>query len=74
VRFATVRMLCRSVPQSGSVRPTPPRSSPAANLGRKAAFCSAVPLRCTAAARIRCELMMPLSDIHTAEIRSTMRA
>ena len=73
-RFAVVRIACRSVPQSGSVKPTPPRNSPVAKRGRNAAFCCSVPLRCTTMAMIRCELMMPLIDIHTAEMCSMIFA
>ena len=64
----------RFLPQSGSVKPTPPRNSPVANRGRNAAFCCSVPLRCTTMAMIRCELMMPLIDIHTAEMCSMIFA
>ena len=37
-RRATVRMPCKSVPASGSVRPRPPRISPVANLGSQYSF------------------------------------
>ena len=73
-RRAVTRIACRSVPQSGSVSARPPRSSPAAKRGRNARFCASVPLRCTIADMIRCELKMPVSDIHTRAMRSTMSA
>ena len=60
-----MRTACKSVPQSGSVSARPPRSSPLAKRGRKAAFCSGVPFLVTMKAMMRCELMMPVSDIHT---------
>ena len=69
-----MRIACRSVPQSGSVSARPPRISPVAKRGRYWRFCSSVPLRCTHAAMIRCELKMPESDIHTSETRCTILA
>ena len=74
MRTARARIACRSVPQSGSVRARPPRSSPAAKRGRKERFWASVPKRCTAAAIIRCELNTPESDIQTSDMRATMRA
>ena len=73
-RTARVRIACRSVPQSGSVSASPPRSSPVAKRGSQARFCASVPTRSTHAAMIRCELKMPASDIHTSDTRCTMRA
>ncbi len=73
-RRADVRIACRSVPQSGSVRARPPRVSPVAKRGRKWRFCSSVPMRATMCAMMRCELMMPETDIQTRAIRSMMRA
>jgi len=52
----------------------PPRSSPVAKRGRNSAFCAWVPARCTAEAMMRCELMMPDSDIQVREMRSTIFA
>ena len=52
----------------------PPRSSPEANFGSQRCFCSGVPLRCTQAAMIRCELKMPTGAIHTDDMAITMRA
>ena len=71
----TVRIACRSVPQSGSVS-----ASAAAQLAGREARQECLPSapRCrsaaTAAAMIRCELKMPASDIHTVEMRSTIFA
>jgi len=69
-----VRTACKSVPQSGSVSASPPRSSPLAKRGRKCWRCASVPLRCTQAAMMRCELMMPDTDIQTRAMRSTTLA
>ena len=63
-----------SVPASGSVSARPPRSSPLAMRGRKRCFCSSLPNFCTRIAIIRCELKMPVSDIHTSEMRITIFA
>ena len=73
-RTARVRIACRSVPQSGSVRAMPPRSSPRARRGRNASLSGSVPKRSIALHMMRCELKMPETDIHTAETRSTIFA
>jgi hypothetical protein len=67
-------MACKSVPASASVNASPPRISPDASFGSHSAFCSGVPNFSTASASIRCELKMPVIDIHTDEIRITSRA
>jgi hypothetical protein len=60
------------VPAFGSVSARPPRISPVANLGRYFLFSSSDPYFSTSSAIIRCELKMPVSDIHTAEMRDTI--
>ena len=42
--------------------------------GRKRAFCSSLPNFSTSIAIIRCELKIPVSDIHTVEIFITILA
>ena len=69
-----MRIACRSVPASGSVSASPPRTSPLASLGSHVAFCGWVPNFSMASASIRCELKMPVIAIHTAEIRITIWA
>ena len=60
-----MRIACRSVPASGSVSASPPRTSPVANLGSQWRFCGSVPNFSMASASIRWELKMPVIAIHT---------
>ena len=67
-------MAATSEPRPGSDMEKAPRTSPAAILGRKYSFCSAVPWRPIMWATMKWVLMMPDTDIQPRAISSTTRA